>query len=401
MALKRRWQLGLLLATCAPACNSLLGIEEGRPRRTTTAAGGEPNAAGESSGGQSSAGKSSTGEGGASGQADTCQHARWPTRPPPSGSASSVWPDLVFAAKSINLTDRVDLGRDLDNSCTCPAPSTCVAPGSGDLVCDAPDGRDASVNKVLATLVQGGLSAFSQEKIQQEVSEGRAGLALRIRGYNRKADDDLVSVEVFGKVSHTGALAHDGLDQWSPYRDSVQPLEDKDQAIDWASHDASDWATDGYVRNFVLVARLPHLALALRPNVGFNDNPLIIELTDAVLSGKLEPGPDETTFTAGNVAGRWATTTALQAFGALQYPDFLCPSGDPNQPNVPYESLRTNACKYADIMSAESRDNRDADCDAISWAAGFEAEPAQLGDLMTPELVPSTCPKDEPPSCFD
>jgi hypothetical protein len=434
MALSRRrsapW---LLFVTWAAGCNSIFGIEEGTPRREPPSMGGEPpdqggstsagtshggssagtldggaghagatNAgagnAGAPAGGQGGSGgateiggggvvgnggeRSFGGEAGAAGQPDGCDHARWPSRPTP-GDASALPDAIVLAANSLVLNQTEVVGRDIDNTCTCPGPSTCTPPGSPDLVCDGSRGRDASVNKVMATVVQDGISAFSEEQLAGELAKGRAGLVLRILGYNGAANDDRVSVELFGKVWTDGALPlHQGNDTWFPYEDSVQ----FDMAV--------DWDMDAYVRDSLLVARFPHFSLAFRPKAGNNDNPFVVELEEAVLSGTLEQGSQGFTLKNGNMAARWPTSSFLSAFSVIEYPDWMCEN------NLAYNVLRSDICKYADIMSAASRDNQAQACDAISWGAGFDAEPAHLGAVKSPPSIESGCPKNWQPSCF-
>lgn len=440
MALTRRrvvpW---LLFASWAAGCNSIFGIEEGTPRREPSSMGGEPpdqggsmnagtsnagtshggSSAGALNGGAANAGSPNAGannagapaggqggnagaremggggvagnggegtfagEAGAAGQSSGCDHARWPTRPAP-GDASALPNAIVLAANSLLLNQTEVVGRDIDNSCTCPEPSTCTPPGSPELVCDGSRGRDASVNKVMATVVQDGISAFSEEQLAQELAKGRAGLVLRILGYNGSANDDRVSVELFGKVWTNGALPlHQGNDTWFPYEDSVQ----FDTAV--------DWDMDAYVRDAMLVARFPHFSLAFRPNVGQNDNPFVVELEEAVLSGILEQGTEGFTLKNGNMAARWPTSSFLSAFSMIQYPfDWMCDK------NLAYGVLKNDICKYADIMSAASQDNQAQACDAVSWGAGFDAEPAQLGAVKTPPTVASGCPANWKPTCF-
>lgn len=422
----------LLALTWAAGCNSIFGIEEGTPRPVSPGMGGEPpitggkghagtsggssSSAGAPSGGELNAGAphagaptsgqgggssgaaemggeggvagtggsgNSAGDAGAAGQRNECDHARWPARPAP-GDASALPYDIVLAANSLLLNQTEVVGRDIDNSCTCPEPSTCTPPGSPDLVCDGSRGRDASVNKVMATVVADGISAFSEDQLAEEIAKGRAGLVLRIRGYNGAANDDRVSVELFGKVWTNGAVPqHDGNDAWLPYDDSVQ----FDMAV--------QWDMDAYVTDSLLVARYPHFSLAFRPNVGQNDNPFVVELEEAVLSGTLEQGSNGFVLKNGNMAARWPTAKFLSAFSVIQYPfDWMCDK------NLAYGVLKNDICKYADVMGTAALDNQNAACDAVSWAAGFDAEPAKLGATKTPPTIKSGCPANWNPSCF-
>lgn len=420
----RRLAPWLLVATWAAGCNSIFGIEEGRPRPDSPDQGGEPphtggkSSAGTTSGGSHDAGGGSGGSAGASnagalnggqggagapeaggggvaggnhdfageagvaGQPFVCEHARWPTRPAP-GDGSTL-NDIVLAANSLIINQTEVVGRDIDNSCTCPEASTCTPPGSPDLVCDGSNGRDANVNKVMATLVQLD-SAFSESSLSGELANGRAGFVFRIRGYNGTANDDAVSVELFGRSWTNGVLPqHDGNDTWLPYKDSL--------AFDLSV----EWDQNAFVRDSLLVAKFPTFTLAFRPNVGQNDNPFIVKLQDAVLSGTLEQGSSGFVLKNGNMAARWPTASFLDAFSVIQYPFSLWMCGN----NLAYTTVRGNICKYADVMGSAAGDNTNAACDAVSWAAGFDAEPAKLGAELSPPSIPSGCDANWKPSCF-
>jgi hypothetical protein len=401
------------LALSVPACNALLGIEEGTPRRVAppdsdggrASDGGGSNpagagaAAGVSTGGgekggaeQGGAMMSGASGDGAAGQPSTCDSAGWP-RPPErnsAGTASDV--ELIFAAKTLHMSDGASIGRDIDQSCTCPDAPTCKPGGNNpELACDEIGGRDVVGNELLGAVAAQQLPDFSEPALQKEVARGRAGLVLRIRGYNGLPDDKRVNVEVFGKVwipnAATSPLRHDGTDVWTPYDDLIVAETSVQQDI------------NAYVRDYVLVANLAQLSVALRPDIGNNDNSFLIELKDTVLSGKLVPMGSTFAFEAGNAAGRWPTAEALYAFRVLEYPDGSSICGDQNPL---YGFLRASTCDNADVMAERARDNTSSDCDGISFAIGFDAEPADLAKTtQTPLQVAPNCPKDWRPTCFD
>jgi hypothetical protein len=379
----------LLLVIGIAACNSVFGIEEGRPRASDSDAAGAKTAGGEAGGAGDAGGRSTDGHdagadtaGGhdAGGERSGCRHARWPAAP--AGDAESVSPFLL-AASSLDITHTESIGRDLDDSCTCPQAPSCNMPASAAHLCDGPDGRDTNGNGALAEIA-GAFDPFSEKQLNQNLAQGRAGLVLRISGYNGLADDNRVSVEAFGKVWMKSAPLHQGRDEWLPYTDSV------------AASRAKDWDLNAYVTGHVLVARFPSFSLSLRPGVGENDNPVVLELEQAVLSGTLEASPSGFTLKGGNVAARWPTARFLGAFSSIVYPEEpVCGS------SAIYSLLKTKVCGSADIMSDGALDGQGRDCDALSWAGGFETEPALLGEPETPQIVPVTgCPPDWQPSCF-
>lgn len=421
MALVRRFAPGLVLLTWVAACNALFGIEEGTPRPASPETGGEPPSGGTGAGATSGAaatagttnggatseggaganggatdggatneggaganGGGGSGDAGAGGEPEGCDHAQWPARPKP-GNATSV-PQFTLAAHTLVLNETNVVGRDLDNACTCPAASTCKAP-SPELVCDGLQGRDTSGNQALSALAENGQSEFSEAELQKEIVEGRAGIVLRVTGYNGAADDERVGVEVFGKVWKQAGNPS----EWLPYEDSV------------ANGRAVEADEAGYVSNFTLVARLPRLSLAFRPQLGENDNALVVELEEAVLSGTLEPGGGSFILRNGNIAGRWPTTKILGAFRVFEFPDPFTDSDFMCEDNLAYLQVKSSLCKYADIMSSAALDELNGvpttACDAISFAAGFDTSAATLGTATTPEFVPTTCPVTWQPTC--
>ena len=434
MALRQRLLTWSLLAFPVLSCNSIFGIEEGKPRPDVSAAGvesggnagfamgmgagagvpdlggsaspsgaagnagssagsaaleggrgGAPEAGGSASGGAGAAGVPA--DAGAGGQPELCPLAHWPSRPPV-GDDTSLPQPLVLATSDLNYSQTSVVGRDLDNSCTCPGAPTCSSSRAPDLLCDAPGGRDASANKVLATITQNGISNFSEAALKQDIRVGRTGILLRISAYNGTPNDDRVSVELFGKAwVHPGyQLRHDGTDAWLTYAGSLNTINAR----------SFDWDMDGYVRDGVLVAHFQTLTIALRPYVGDVDNPMEIIMDEAVISGNLSQGAYGFELKNGSLAGRWRNDRMLSAFKVFKYTGtFMCTSK-----NLAFPVFKDAACKYIDIMRTSSLDSQGQACDAISWGIGFTAEPARLGAEESPPITPPECDAGWNPTCF-
>jgi hypothetical protein len=326
---------------------------------------------------------------------------RWP--PPPDtddGVGEGGAPgDIELAAETLVLdptlpdssVPNVDLGLDLDGRCTChPHPASCVPhAGRADLQCDESGGRDIMANKFLQSWVALGETALSQDALRSDLAHGRAGTLLRIDNYNGLANDKFVVVEFFGRawIPPVGSVylptAKDGSDEWSVYTSSVVGVST-----------ALEQDVAAYVKDHVLVARLVTATIALRPNTGMYDNPLIVEFHDAVLMGTLVPTDRGFRLASAQLAGRWPAQKALLSFSALADANgFLCG-------NHPFAGLlQTQVCDNLDISSQRANDNTGTMCDSMSIAIGFEAGPAHVGPAKDPPVVPNNCPAGWNPTC--
>jgi hypothetical protein len=261
--------------------------------------------------------------------------------------------------------------------------------GRSDLQCDESGGRDIMANKFLQSWVALGEVALSQDSLGRDLANGRAGTLLRIHNYNGLANDKFVIVEFFGRawIPPVGGVekptAKDGSDVWSVYSNSIVGVST-----------AVEQDIAAYVKDHVLVAKLVTATIALRPNTGVYDNPVVVELHDAVLTGTLESTDRGFRLTSGQLAGRWPAHQALISFSALADSNgFLCG-------NHPFASiLLQQVCDNVDISSQRANDNTGATCDSMSLAIGFEAGPAHIGTAKDPPIVPSNCPAGWNPTC--
>jgi hypothetical protein len=393
-----------LFATAALGCNAILGIDYGQPKPTPPGDSGSPDALPEGDASPDASVDSTTDV-----TADAIDEAdidplcpiRWP--PPPDtddGVGEGGAPgDIELAAETIVLepdlpdssVPNVNLGVDLDNRCTChgQGPSCLPPSGRSDLQCDESGGRDIMANKFLQSWVALGETALSQDSLGRDLANGRAGTLLRIHNYNGLANDKLVIVEFFGRawIPPVGGVeqpaAKDGSDVWSVYSSSIVGVST-----------ALEQDIAAYVTDHVLVAKLVTATVALRPNTGVYDNPVVVELHDAVLMGTLVPSDRGFRLASGQLAGRWPAQRALLAFSALADSNgFLCG-------NHPFASiLQQQVCDNVDISSQRANDNTGTACDAMSLAIGFDAGPAHIGTAQDPTVVPSNCPAGWNPTC--
>jgi hypothetical protein len=212
---------------------------------------------------------------------------------------------------------------------------------------------------------------------------------LRIHNYNGLANDKFVIVEFFGRVwiPPVGGVDEptklDGSDVWSPYKSSIV-----------GASTAIEQDIAAYVSDHVLVAKLVQATISLRPHTGANDNALIVELHDAVLTGTVVVDDRGVRIESGQLAGRWSAHRALIALGDLaDSSGFLCG-------NHPFATtLQAQVCDNLDIVSERANDNTNAPCDAMSLAIGFAAAPAEIGAAADPPHVDNNCPAGWNPTC--
>jgi hypothetical protein len=316
---------------------------------------------------------------------------RWPAAPSSDDPGSSANLDVEVAAETLQRDVVPELGFDLDGRCTCnPDPASCVPKSNqADMQCDQSGGRDVMANTLVPTWAALGLTALSQSSLNSDLRVGRAGALIRIHNYNGLANDKLVILEFFGKawIPPVGSVEQytrrDGSDTWSVYRDSVVGVST-----------AIEQDIAAYVTDHVLVAKLRTATIALRPNTGVVDNPLVVELLDAVLVGTLVPSDRGFRLESAQIAGRWPAHKALLSFGALSDSSgFICGT------HPFFVPLRAQVCGTLDIASARADDNTGAPCDAMSIAFGFSAGHAHVGSPLDPPMVQPNCPAGWAPNC--
>jgi hypothetical protein len=306
---------------------------------------------------------------------DPCDHAEPPARPAqddPSDAGGDV--ELTVAVRTIDFSTSNEAGAygyDLDHTCTCPAPETCVpAKNTQKEHCDDSQGRDNAGGALIQNFAQL-TSAFDTSKINANLGKGSNSVLFRVSNWNGAPNDTSVSLAVFvsnGTVPLDDAGAnptpkHDGNDQWGLDPSSlvgtpppIVPVNVDDSA---------------YVAGGVLVAHVS-FPFGLGPQFGAT----FLRLDGAFLVAPLVSTNTGWAF-AGVVTGRWDTRNILTGMQGVHDPfdttQFLCGT-DPT-----YQAFKAAICQASDIASVASNDNTNAPCNALSLAVGFTTEPAKLG----------------------
>ncbi|MBI2394779.1 MAG: hypothetical protein HYV09_34740 [Deltaproteobacteria bacterium] len=343
------------------ACSTLLGIEEPELRAPPPVAdtGVPPEEAG-------------------------CVPATWP-EPPTSEDTADADVSFIVALRSVGLsTDPPNpvTGFDLDGWCTCPAPEACKPrdPDAG-RHCDEPNGQDLSLNRdVLKVITQS--PSFSPDRLNADMTKGKYGILAEVRGYNGGLDDRVVEVSVFlssGTTSDAGP-SWDGGDPWD--------LDPSSLASDGGPPASRFVDTSAYVRGGVLVAsKLGGVKLVL----GTGPESIELLLSQAVMTAKIVKRPSGYALENGVIAGRWPTRNILTAIAPLNAP-FLGVPLCSDSAKVAYNYAKLTVCNAADLSSNPSRDkDRGADCDALSFALQFAAEPASFGVLRVKPVPDGGC----------
>jgi hypothetical protein len=211
-----------------------------------------------------------------------------------------------------------------------------------------------------------------------------------MRAYNGTANDPQVTLEFFNSpgIAGGGHPTWNGSDSWLVYPDNVALGEDG------GSTNGSYVDFHAYVTDYTLVGHINALSVRLSPDTGGNDNYLQVDTSSLVLSAPLNP--DGGAIQGGMIGARVTSKSLLGSFAALQAPDdgeFYC--GDAGL----FSLLSRTVCAGQDIMASPMQDSTDASCNAISFAIGFTAAPANLGPQYAPPQVPSNCPPGWAPTC--
>ena len=334
-----------------------------------------------------------------------CNHAEPPDRSKDAGGGGTIQVVAAFNTIDIGIGGSVDaavppFGYDLDNTCTCPGPPSCLQPPQPmgapvSASCDDSQGRDNTDILLFRDLPAAASTGTNQ--IDQGLTAGQYGLVLVISGYNGQENDSEVIVDFY--VSNglardaDGGIPtpkFDGTDLWTRDPNSLQGGQPNGQPM----------YTDrtAYVSGTVVVAHMPQLPIA------FGDRSYLggatMQLVGAVIVGQLEAQPigDSGSGTVGfalikgTIAGRWPTSQILSTLATIPTEGgFLCGSDTPNA--LSYGIIKEVVCAAADIATVSTEDNSTplAPCDAISVGMQFTAVPAQLGPVMAGAPVLAGC----------
>ena len=333
--------------------------------------------------------------------AAVCTHAGPPERPTtPDGPSIET---QQFAVDAIRFFDDDNdagapplVGLDLDRTCTCPEPGSCVPPAdAGAAKCDLSDGRDNAAGPLLAlfsTLAQGS----GPERMVKQIKAGLFDLLVSVQGWNGQADDPSVIVGVQlssgveGVATDAGAPPRfDGTDVWTVTPSSLLG------GVDIVGRDCRTLATPcisvradtaAYVRGGVIVAHLD-VPLPIESGTGV----LEIDFASATLSAHIFPSGPSYRLT-GEVAGRWPADKVLGTFARTPNPTdgrALCSTDAGLQI---YALARAQVCSSLDLATSPAADRTGATCDALSNTLSFTASHATLGTVFERPRGPEQCP---------
>ncbi len=312
-----------------------------------------------------------------------CVLARWPEAPRTEDGTDTV--RFVVALKEIGLSTLPPTpvtGFDLDGQCTCPGPRTCV-PRASDAGqhCDEPGGRDISMNRNVFELIAQS-PGFSAETLNANLIKGRYGVLVEISDYNGGKNDKSVRVSMF-LSSGTAGDAGPGWDGGDPW-----DLDPKSLAGDAGAPTSVYVDTSAYVTDGVLVAsRLTGVKLSL----GVGGEAVDLELAQGVMSAKIVARGGGYALEGGTIAGRWPTKNVLKAIAPLNAPGLDVPLCSPLGKTL-YDFAKGVICRAADVSSNAARDeDKGADCDALSFAMRFVAEPARFGVVRAKDYGDAGC----------
>ena len=277
------------------------------------------------------------------------------------------------------------VGYDIDNVWTCcdggahGGAESCTPPSTGSMhYCDENGGIDNNGGALLSSFATLDPAQFSTASISQRLEQGVYSILLLIQQYNGTANDEQVTGAIFaspGVVGDAGAMWN-GKDSWTidqNYIASTNPLV------------PVYFDTNAFVANGVLVMRPPNFPFTLGTS---STGSFTVSLTAMVVTAKVTPAGDGTyRMTNGVLAGRWNVSDLLNAIQAVTYQGQpICRGG------IIYESLiKPQICQYADIMTDPMRDLTGTKCDGLSLAAGFTADPALMGPVVSPTPKTTLC----------
>ena len=306
----------------------------------------------------------------------SCDRSKAPA-PPPAASDGPAMGPLVTAMSSLVLVGGPNVpppaGLDLDDQCTCPGPASCVN-SLDSPTCDDAGGVDNASGALLTIVANNGLP-LADKLLQEGLAAGLYGVLFRITGYSGAPDDPAVVVEMLNAVAvneGSGDLPKfDGADRWT--LDSASFVNGRTVAL----------ALDAYVTRGVLVAHFSTLVPKLRIRPSGSTTLLIdLQLDDVTLVGEIAAvGASGATLKNAQLAGRSSISSWLaqvQRAGA-------CASTNP------FLGFQKRLCDLRDLAARAALDDKNAPCNAISVAIGFDSVPASTATERAPIESPSPC----------
>ena len=324
-----------------------------------------------------------------------------PARPPASMEGDDI-EELVFGLKEVLLnpgeTGWREIGLNLDNYCSeAPVPQgECIPPNpDATLLLDGEQGIDNAFGAELYPLVE--LVFPDLQMVSRMSSDNGIGVvAVRLRGYNGRANDPRVDVTLSQSVTgfagtpdQTEPPAFTIID-YEPYMpDGVTRLD----SPAWEGHDWMVLRDDTFfagdleqplVRddNAYVVERKLVMVLPDRVEIRFagDANGITVKLTDARAIGTLSE--DFSQLTDVTFAGRWSVLDLLQTTRSLG----VC------EDDAEFMIFRNKLQTAADVRATPGTGGDMVNCDALSIGVTFQGYRIRLAGVTEGRQPPDRCP---------
>ncbi|MRG90650.1 hypothetical protein [Polyangium spumosum] len=322
---------------------------------------------------------------------EACGHASVPEPPSPTPeNDADPGEEFVVALRVLRLkTDSqgVDLGLDLDRFCSCQGEGRSCVPPEGqpeEISCDKSQGRDNQIpalfNYVELALQKGDLSKYYTGFAEV----GNWSVLFHVSGYNGQPNDAKVRVAWYGSPGTAFVPAWQGSDAW-PIATS-------------ALLDPTNVSTPRYVDDFAYVANgtLVLSAPAGGIEIAGGKTRLRIALETGTISARIEKD-DQGRYVLrdGLIAGRIPQPELFAMIASYRDDD-----GNSFCTNNPFWGVTQDLfCRGLDIQTGPPEQNKP--CNAVSFAAGFDADPAMLGAPTPPAAdSPGCAPEFDPVAAF-
>jgi hypothetical protein len=298
--------------------------------------------------------------------------------PPPADAASSPDDSVSIVAALEDVDFALDggttnvYGLNLDSTCTCPGPDSCVRPNEAGPACDVRDGIDIGGRALFQLASEFGV--VSQLQLNQALQQGQSGVLIGVTQYNGTPNDSSVNVSVFTSlgIAEGTTPQFDGTDVWT-----VQDTSLFGMTLTPDGGYIAQTTTTGYVTNGTLVATFNVLPLTVGSST---DSPVTLALSNGSILAQITQ-TNSVYKLSGTLAGRWPINTMLTSFQA-----FI----DPNSPtehlcgtDTTYQLLKSVSCPLPDITDNPANDNRGSPCNALGIGLHFDAVSAQLGAVVS------------------
>lgn len=358
------------------------------------------------SGGKREAGVDGGGSTDAPYDARTCSIRHPPERP--DVPDSEVRGSLTFAVDAIRIDDaenadaaiRPGFGFDLDQTCTCPEPETCVVP-IGEKRCDRDGGVDNALGRLFSFLGSVYPGSFGPDFATNKIRKGAYSALITLAGWNREANDPKVVMAVFLSAGFIGNIDGgkeqpklDGTDVWTVDPTSVEAGDSKlGTDCNERPNDCFPihYSSDAWVRDGVLYAKI-NAPFAIGTSAGR----ILLDFDDVQFVGRVLPSGQSYRL-EGEFFGRWPVSRALTALSNVEVSDTpLC-----NQPAF-YNAAKTEVCRAADLAKTRAGDGTGQQCGALSAVFSVTGVPAIAGPIVASTGSPLPCPpKEDDCSNFD